>query len=106
MNRRSLVPFALVLSFLVVGCSPTKPDKLGVTNDGTYVSGTGTVTYYTVEGGFYVIKGDDNVPYNPINLDKSYRADGLRVRFRARLRPDVFGFQGGTMVEIIEIKRL
>jgi hypothetical protein len=106
MKKRHFLPFALAL-LLLAGCSPAKPDKPGVTNDGTYVSGTGTVTYYTLEGGFWVIKGDDHQPYDPLNLDKSYQIEGLRVRFRALLRNDMFSFRGaGPIVEILEINRL
>jgi hypothetical protein len=107
MNLRHLVPFVLGLFLLLAGCSPTKPDNLGVTNDGTAVTGTGTITYYSVESGFWVIKGDDKVSYDPINLDKSYRIEGLRVRFRALLRNDmVSSHMSGPLVEIISISRL
>jgi hypothetical protein len=107
MSHRYLLPFALALSLLLGGCSPAAPDKPGVTNDGTYVAGTGAVTYYALEGGFYAIRGDDNVTYDPINLDKSYWTPGLRVRFRALLRKDLGGVHMvGPIVEILEIKRL
>jgi len=107
MNQRHLLPFALALSLCLVGCSPAAPDTRGVTNDGTYVVGTGAVTYYSLEGGFWAIRGDDNVTYDPINLDKSFGTQGLRVRFRALLRKDLGGVhQVGPIVEILEIKRL
>ena len=62
MDLRDLSPLLLSLFFLLAGCSPTKPSNLGVTNDGTTVKGTGAVSYDTLEGGFWVIVGDDHVP--------------------------------------------
>lgn len=110
MNHRHLLrlgPFLpFCLSCFLAACSPTKPDA-GVINDGTYVAGTGTVNYYTLEGGFWAIRGDDSVTYDPINLDKGYWTSGLRVRFRALLRKDLGGVHMvGPIVEILEIKRL
>jgi hypothetical protein len=107
MNQRHLLLFALFLSVLVAGCSPAAPDGTGVTNDGTYVAGTGTVNFYNLEGGFWAVRGDDNVTYDPINLDRSYWTQGLRVRFRALLRKDLGGFHMvGPIVEILDIRRL
>jgi hypothetical protein len=107
MGLRHLSPLLLGLFFLLAGCSPTKPDSLGVTNDGTTVMGTGTISYYTVESGFWVIVGDDHVAYDPINLTQSYRTQGLRVRFEAKLRNDmVNAHMSGPIVEIVSISRL
>ena len=107
MHQRRFLLFALGLSLLLGACSPAAPDKAGVTNDGTYVSGTGSVTHYTFEGGFWAIRGDDNVIYDPINLDKTYWSQGLRVRFKALLRKDMGGIHmAGPIVEIISIARM
>jgi hypothetical protein len=109
MLQRQLFLLALTLCWLL-GCSPAAPDNpggLGVTNDGTYVSGTGAVTYITIEGGSYAISGDDKRTYVPINLDQSYRVEGLRVRFRAILRKDLLTtLMMGQTIELLEIKRL
>jgi hypothetical protein len=80
MNLRHLVRFVLGLFLLLAACSPTKPDNLGVTNDGTTVNGTGTIRYDTLEGGFWVIVGDDHVHYEPINLDQSCRIGCVALR--------------------------
>lgn len=107
MDLRQLLPLILSLFFLLNGCSPTKPAGLGVTNDGTTVTGTGTISYYTLEGGFWAIRGDDNVTYDPINLDRSYWTQGLRVRFQAKLRGDLANIHMvGPIVEIVSISRL
>lgn len=71
------------------------------------VSGTGTVKYLSLEGGFFGIVGDDGKHYNPVNLDEEFRVDGLRVQFKARISENqVSGQMWGTIVEIIEIRKI
>jgi hypothetical protein len=66
----------------------------------------GVVRHFDLEGGFYAIRGDDGVTYDPSNLADDFRQDGLRVRARARLRPDMGGIHMvGPIVDIIEIER-
>ncbi|MCU0631887.1 MAG: META domain-containing protein [Methanolinea sp.] len=45
------------------------------------VSGTGTVVYMDLEGGFYGIIADDGTHYLPDTLPPSCRVDGIRVKF-------------------------
>ena len=67
---------------------------------------TGVVRHFDLEGGFFAIRGDDGVTYDPSNLADDFRHDGLRVRARARLRPDMGGIHMvGPIVDIIEIER-
>lgn len=103
--------------FLLVACSggapapqsndTTAPDTSGSgTHDSTAVTVTGTVRYFALEGGFFAIRGDDSVTYDPTNLAEAFREDGLRVRAELRLRPDMMGIhQVGPIVEIVEISR-
>jgi hypothetical protein len=64
----------------------------------------GTVTYKSLEGGFYAIDGDDGKKYDPVNLPEAFRKDGLRVKATARLKPGVMGFHMyGAIVEIVDI---
>lgn len=46
------------------------------------VSGTGTVVYVDLEGGFYGIIADDGTHYLPDSLPQSCKADGIRVQFK------------------------
>lgn len=70
------------------------------------VSITGVVRHFDLEGGFFAIRGDDGVTYDPSNLTGDFQQDGLRVRARARLRPDMGGIHMvGPIVDIIEIER-
>jgi hypothetical protein len=67
---------------------------------------TGVVRHFDLEGGFFAIRGDDGVTYDPSNLAEEFRQDGLRVRARVRLRPDMGGIHMvGPIVDIIEIER-
>lgn len=67
----------------------------------------GTIVFQELEGGFYGIEADDGKKYNPINLDESYRKDGLRVKFDANLKKGMVGIHmWGQYVEILKIEKL
>ncbi len=71
------------------------------------VEGTGTVVFVDLEGGFYGIVADDGARYNPLNLPAEFQQDGLRVRFRVRIREDAATIQmWGTPVDILQIEPL
>ncbi|UCD93026.1 MAG: hypothetical protein JSV43_03710 [Methanobacteriota archaeon] len=75
----------------------------GLQNDNV-VSGTGTVKFISLEGGFFGILGDDGEKYDPINLDEEFQVDGLRVIFIAKICENQVSFHmWGTLVEIVEI---
>lgn len=68
----------------------------------------GTIQYYTFEGGFWAVRGDDGITYDPLGgLPPEFERDGLRVWLEAKLRPDMGSFHmAGPIVEIIRIRRL
>ncbi|MDD5419433.1 MAG: DUF333 domain-containing protein [Methanomicrobiaceae archaeon] len=71
------------------------------------VSGSGTVTYIDLEGGFYGIVGDDGEHYLPLNLSEEYRKNGMRVSFEAGIQEDAVTIhQWGTPIEIETIEPL
>jgi len=71
------------------------------------VSGTGTVEYINIEGGFYGIIAEDGTHYLPANLNKEFHVDGLRIEFTAETCEDTISFyMWGIPVEIIEINKL
>lgn len=68
---------------------------------------TGTIVYHEIEGGFYGIEADDGKKYNPVNLDESFRKDGLRVKFDAKLKKGMVGIHmWGEYVQILKIEKL
>jgi hypothetical protein len=108
MRRTPLVALlAGMLLLTAAACPPTGTDVPGdVDRDGDVLTGTGTVRWISLEGGFYAIRGDDNVTYDPINLPAELREDAVRVRFQVRVRNDLVGYHMvGPIVEIQEITR-
>ena len=72
-----------------------------------HFTGTGTVRYIDLEGGFYGIIGDDGKKYLPIDLDQQYKTDGLKVRFRFKARRDVMTItMWGIPVEVLVIDKI
>lgn len=93
----------LILLVVLTCSSPTAPE---VPDGATQI--TGTVHFYTFEGGFWAIRGDDAVTYDPMTgLSAEFRKEGLRVSVVVRIRTDLAGtHMAGPLVEIISIKRL
>jgi hypothetical protein len=71
------------------------------------VSGTGTIRFFDFEGGFYGIVSDDGEHYDPINLNRGFQVDGLRVHFEIRILRDVHSYHmWGEVVSILHIGKL
>ncbi len=63
--------------------------------------------YIDLEGGFYGIVSDDGKKYLPINLDKSYKIAGTRVKFTFKERKDIFTiYMWGEPIEILKIEKI
>ncbi len=95
----------------LTGCATAGTSGPGASNPSTpgspdVISGTGTVKFIDLEGGFYGIMGDDSKNYDPINnLGQEFEKDGLRVNFEAKIRTDIATTRmWGTPVEIIKIE--
>ena len=71
------------------------------------ISGTGTIQFVALEGGFYGILADDGHHYDPINLDQELQVDGLRIRFTAQERKDLASFHmWGDIIELVEVEKI
>jgi hypothetical protein len=95
---------SLILLGLMASCgSPTAPD---IPADAIRV--TGTVHYYTFEGGFWAVRGDDNVTYDPLGgLPQAFQRENLRVSMAVKVRNDLASIHmAGPIVEIIEIEAM
>ena len=66
----------------------------------------GTVRYITLEGGFWAVRGDDGVTYDPMNgLSPEFQRDNLPVTLIAKIRNDVSGIHMvGPIVEVVSIQ--
>jgi hypothetical protein len=68
---------------------------------------TATVRFFQIEGGFYALRTDQNVVYDPTKLASSFQHDGLRVRARVRFRDDLVSFHAvGRIVDVLQIEAL
>ena len=79
--------------------APADPDVVRV---------DGTVRFMSFEGGFWAVRGDDNVTYDPINgLPAAFQVEGLRVRLEAKRQRDAVNLHmAGPIVQVITIARL
>ena len=74
--------------------------------EATIISGTGTIKFISLEGGFYGIIADDGRRYLPLNLEKKFKKDGIKVKFKARLKHVPTIYMWGVPVEILEMKEI
>lgn len=67
---------------------------------------TGTVRYFTLEGGFWAVRGDDGVTYDPMNgLTSEFQRENLRVTLVAKVHSDTGGIHMvGPLVEVLSIQ--
>lgn len=71
------------------------------------IAGNGTIHYVDLEGGFYGLTAETGARYYPLDLPDDMMRDGLRVRFRIRVQPDVMTItMWGTPVEVLEMSPL
>ena len=81
-----LVPL-LVAAIGIACASPTTP----TVPDGA-IRVNGTVQYFNLEGGFWAIRGENGVTYDPIDgLSPSFQRENLPVTLGARVRNDAGG---------------
>lgn len=94
---RSKYVLLLLAAFGAEACS-------SVTGNNETKTVTGTVRFLSIEGGFYALRGDDSVTYDPTNLAPEYRSTGLRVQARLEIRRDLLSaHQAGPIVDILHI---
>ena len=75
--------------------------------NGSVTSGTGTIKYIDLDGGFYGIVSDDGEEYESINLVRTFQEDGLRVRFEATILKDTNSIHmWGTPIKFTYIEKL
>ena len=68
---------------------------------------TGQVYYANIEGGFYGIVGDDGLKYQPTNLPRKFKKEGLNLEFNARTKSGMMSaFQWGTIVELSSVSEI
>jgi hypothetical protein len=109
---RSGVTFMLVMAVAACANGAASHDEAGwvtpspaAEEGGTDIRITGVVTHVELEGGYYAIRGEDGVSYDPTNLPPEFQKDGLKVEAEARRRDDMMGIhQGGPIVQLVRIR--
>ncbi|HHP7239678.1 hypothetical protein [Longibacter sp.] len=105
----------LTLAAGLAGCSAsdhapeTAADSLdSVQQSDQIVTGTGTISFVDIEGGFFAIQSDDGAKYDPTgSLDEDFQTDGLRVRFSLQPKEGVMTTRmWGTPVDVQGIERI
>ncbi len=96
---RTLLIAATILS--AACASPTAPQM-----PSGAIQVIGTVRYFTLEGGFWAVRGDDGVTYDPMNgLTPEFQRENLRVTLVAKVRHDMGGIHMvGPIVEVLSIQ--
>jgi len=67
---------------------------------------TGQIQSSNIEGGFYGIIGDDGKKYQPTNLPRKFKKDGLTIKFDAKRKDVMSTFQWGTIVELSNVSQI
>ena len=102
-KKRSLLIVYIAISIIVV-LGTVLPFALPRED---IISGTGTVKFVDLEGGFYGIIANSGIQYDPTNLDRAFEQNNIRVKFEGRIRTDlVNAHQWGTILELTRIEKL
>jgi len=110
------VAAALVLGIAMGGCASGEtssdpatetPPPPATASDST-VTGTGTIDYIDLEGGFYATVADSGERYDPgATLPEDVHQDGLRVRFEVTPQPGAITTrQWGTRVVVESVEEM
>jgi len=100
-----------VLTFLagLAACGPSPVPWTAVTPERASHPSfrlVGSVSHLDLEGGVYVLRGDDSVTYAPTNLPAGFRYPGTRVEAYARRADSVMGIhQVGHPIELVRIRQ-
>jgi len=105
---RFLIHCSAVVVFCMpaLGCTQETKSQLSVMPSQDIVVGVGTIVFSQLEGGFFAILSDDGVTYDPRSWPDGFMVDGLRVFFTVRVIPFGISVGGGTVVEIVDIRKL
>lgn len=88
----------IILLFVITSC---------ITENEEIHSGTGTVSFIELEGGFYGIMGDNQKNYDPTNLPSEFRVDGLKVSFKFKFSGEQTSFHmWGSIIDLVSISKI
>ena len=97
------------LAILVIGLVFATACRSAITPDelpAGAIRVNGVVQRHTIEGGFWAVRGDDGVTYDPLSLPAEFQQENLRVSMVVKVRNDLTGVHMvGPIVEIIQIQK-
>lgn len=69
------------------------------------IRATGIIQFQDLEGGFWGIVADDGRKFDAMNLEPSFKKEGLRVRFEAKPETEMMSTRmWGTMITLTHIE--
>jgi hypothetical protein len=107
--RRNVHALIALVTMALAGCGrsseewvvPTPAAEAG----GTELHIVGTIRRVELEGGFFAIRGEDGVTYDPTNLPAQFQKDGIQIEADARRRDDRAGIHmTGPIVDLVRIR--
>jgi hypothetical protein len=107
--RRNVHGLIALVAMALAGCGhpseewvvPTPAAEAG----GTELHIVGTIRRVELEGGFFAIRGEDGVTYDPTNLPAQFQKDGIQIEADARRRDDRAGIHmTGPIVDLVRIR--
>lgn len=103
-TRDMLAARTLLIGALIVSAACASPTAPQVPAGAIQVNGT--VRFFMLEGGFWAVRGDDGVTYDPMNgLAPAFQRENLRVTMVANLRTDLGGtHMVGPIVDVLSIQ--
>jgi hypothetical protein len=116
--KKILAAIILPIIFIPAGCAsangstapataenPEMTESTATASAATHISGSGTVRFIEINGGFWGIIGDDGKNYDPLALDPAFQKEGLRVRFEAVPETDMMSTRmWGTLITLVSIE--
>ncbi|MFL5522403.1 MAG: hypothetical protein ACJ8B6_15790 [Gemmatimonadales bacterium] len=108
--RRYVHALTALIAMVLGGCGrsseewvvPTPAAEAG----GMELHIVGTIRRVELEGGFFAIRGEDGVTYDPTNLPTQFQKDGLAIEADARRRDDRAGIHmTGPIVDLVRIRQ-
>jgi hypothetical protein len=106
--RTQRTAFALILAALLA-CTGSDPNSAGPAPPlapGQVLTTDATIRFVNIEGGCWAIQNAAGQLYEPINLARGFRIDGLSVRVVLRGAPDATSIcMIGTLVTIDSVSR-
>lgn len=97
---------SVVLSVLLSACVQNNATSIAQKKEESKLAWQyGKVVYLSFEGGFWGIESNDGKKYLPLNLDKSFKMEGKKIRFQGAIENDVMTIQQwGTPFQLNNIE--